>query len=69
MTELITLIGAGAITLAGTLFGNNGPSVKVQRIESYGQCLSATKDEALCSKILDVYKKKEKPVEDEACHL
>lgn len=67
MTELITLVGAGAISLASVLFGNNGPSVKVQRIESYGQCLSTTRDEALCSKILEVYKKKEEPREDEAC--
>lgn len=52
MTELVTLIGAGAITLAGSLFGNNGPSVKVQCIQSYSACVTAGQPEEQCKKIL-----------------
>lgn len=51
--DLITVIGAGVITLASGIFGNNGPSVKVQCIQSYNQCIIAGQPEEQCDKILD----------------
>lgn len=51
--DLLTIIGAGIITLASGMFGNNGPSVKVQCIQSYGACITAGQTEEQCDIMLN----------------